>query len=150
MGGDGDCRNRWLLIVVITTGGCDNAADISTRRESEVSQYMLSVWHEDEYELDFESEDAQRRVGQVMEFNNALAAANALLFAGGLQPASTSRVMNPQHGVVSQLDGPFAETKEQMGGFWIIEAPDDDTATGWTRQAALACEQPVELRPLQG
>jgi hypothetical protein len=46
-------------------------------------------------------------------------------------------------------DGPYAETKEQMGGFWVIQAADLDAALEWARQAAAACEQPVELRPTQ-
>jgi hypothetical protein len=50
---------------------------------------------------------------------------------------------------VSMTDGPYAETKEQMGGFWIIEAADLDAALDWSRKAAAACEGPVELRPMQ-
>ena len=46
-------------------------------------------------------------------------------------------------------DGPYAEAKEMMGGFWVIEAPDLDSALEWTRRAALACEGAVELRPFQ-
>ena len=47
-------------------------------------------------------------------------------------------------------DGPYAESKEQMGGFWIIEVPDLDVALDWARRGAAACEGPVEVRPLQG
>jgi hypothetical protein len=47
-------------------------------------------------------------------------------------------------------DGPYAETKEQMGGFWMIEAPDLETALDWAAKAAAACEGPVEVRPAQG
>ena len=46
-------------------------------------------------------------------------------------------------------DGPYAETKEQMGGFWVIEAADLDAALDWARKAAAACEGPVEVRPMQ-
>jgi hypothetical protein len=46
-------------------------------------------------------------------------------------------------------DGPFAETKEQMGGFWIIEAADLDAALEWAGQAAAACDGPVEVRPTE-
>jgi hypothetical protein len=46
-------------------------------------------------------------------------------------------------------DGPYAETKEQMGGFWVVEAPDFDAALAWARKGATACEGPVELRPFQ-
>ena len=48
------------------------------------------------------------------------------------------------------LDGPYAETKEQMGGFWMIEAPDLDAALEWAGKAATACEGPVEVRPAEG
>jgi hypothetical protein len=47
-------------------------------------------------------------------------------------------------------DGPYAETKEQMGGFWVIEAPDLDAALEWGGKAAAASEGPVEVRPAQG
>ena len=47
-------------------------------------------------------------------------------------------------------DGPYAESKEQMGGFWVIEAPDLDAALDWARKGAAACEGPVEVRPFQG
>jgi hypothetical protein len=47
-------------------------------------------------------------------------------------------------------DGPYAETKEQMGGFWMIDAPDLETALEWAGKAATASEGPVEVRPAQG
>ena len=115
-----------------------------------MTQYLVSVWHEGEYELDFSSDDAQRRIGQVMEFNTALEAAGALVLAGGLEPASTSVVVRPEADGLVESDGPYVSSGEQMGGFWIIDVDSADTAGGWARRAAEACEQPVELRPLQG
>jgi hypothetical protein len=70
------------------------------------------------------------------------------VFGAGLQPASSATVIRPGE-TVSMTDGPYAETKEQMGGFWVIEAPDLDAALEWARKAAAACEGPVELRPMQ-
>ena len=52
-------------------------------------------------------------------------------------------------GEVLLTDGPFAETKEQLGGFWIIEAADLDAALAWARKATVACRAPVEVRPFQ-
>ena len=52
-------------------------------------------------------------------------------------------------GDISMTDGPYAETKEQMGGFWVIEAPDLDAALGWAKKATVACRGPVEVRPFQ-
>ena len=113
-------------------------------------QYLMSVWHDDEYELDFSTEEAQRIGGQVDAFNEKLEAAGAWVFGAGLLPASSATVLRPGEGGVSMTDGPYAETKEQMGGFWVIEAEDLDAALEWARRAAAACEGPVELRPMQG
>jgi hypothetical protein len=115
-----------------------------------MAQYLLSVWHDDNYDLDFESDDAQRMVAQVDAFNADLQASGGWVFAGGLHPASSATVVRPKDGDVSMTDGPYAESKEQMGGFWVIEAPDLDAALDVARRAATACEGPVEVRPFQG
>ena len=114
-----------------------------------MAQYLLSVWHDEEYVVDFSGEDMQRIGAQVGALNEELAAAGAEVFGGGLQPASSATVLRSNNGSVSMTDGPYAETKEQMGGFWVIEAADLDRALDWARQAAAACEGPVELRPMQ-
>jgi len=115
-----------------------------------MAQYLLSVWHDEDYELDFSGDDAQRMMAQVGAFNEELEASGAWVFAGGLMPAESATVVRPSGGELSMTDGPFAETKEVMGGFWIIEAADLDAALEWARKGALACEGPVEVRPLQG
>ena len=54
-----------------------------------------------------------------------------------------------QRGQILTIDGPFAETKEHLGGFWVIKAADLDAALAWAAQAARACHAPVEVRPFQ-
>jgi hypothetical protein len=76
--------------------------------------------------------------------------AGAWVFAAGLQPASSATVVRSSGGEVSMTDGPYAETKEQMGGFWVIEAPDLDAALAWAGKAATASGETVEVRPAQG
>jgi hypothetical protein len=115
-----------------------------------MAQYLLSVWHDEEYEIDFEGDDMKRIVAQVDTFNQELQDAGTWVFAGGLHPASSATVVRSNGGEVSMTDGPFAESKEQMGGFWIIEAPDLDAALEWARRGAAACEGPVEVRPFEG
>jgi hypothetical protein len=113
-------------------------------------QYLLSVWHDDDYsDLDFTSADMQRVGAQVSEFNTTLEKAGAWVFGTGLRPASSATVLRATGGEVSMTDGPYAETKEQMGGFWIIEAADLDAALDWAGKAAAACEGPVEVRPTE-
>jgi hypothetical protein len=114
-----------------------------------MSQYLMSVWHDDDYEVDFDGDEMQRLAASVGAYNDELTAAGAWVFGGGLHNASSATVLRAGDGEVSMTDGPYAESKEQMGGFWVIEAPDLDTALGWARKAAVACEGPVELRPFQ-
>ena len=113
-------------------------------------QYLISVWHDDTYEVDFSSPDAQRLVAQVDAFNADLQASGAWVFAGGLHPPSSATVVRAINDDVSMTDGPYAESKEQMGGFWVIEAADLDAALDWARRGSAACEGPVEVRPFQG
>ena len=114
-----------------------------------MSQYLMSVWHDAEFEVDFTSEEAQRNVARVGAYNEKLMAAGAWVFAGGLHDQSSATVLRPSGGEVSMTDGPYAESKEQMGGFWVIEAADLDAALEWARGAAIACDGPVEIRPFQ-
>jgi hypothetical protein len=114
-------------------------------------QYLLSVWHDDDYgDVDFASPEMQRIGAQVDAVNASLQQAGAWVFACGLRPASSATVVRAGDGDVSMTDGPYAETKEQMGGFWIIEAADLDAALDWAGKAAAACERPVEVRPTEG
>lgn len=115
-----------------------------------MAQYLISVWHDENYETDFSTPDAQRRVAQVGAFNEELQQAGAWVFAAGLHPASSATVVRFSGGQVSMTDGPYAETKEQMGGFWVIEAPGLDAALDWAGKAAAASGTPVEVRPAQG
>lgn len=114
-----------------------------------MAQYLISVWHDDVYGIDLSSDDAKRLGAQVGAFNAELEAAGAWVFAGGLQPTTSATVVRSTNGEVSMTDGPYAESKEQMGGFWVIEAPDLDAALDWARRGAAACEGPVEVRPFQ-
>jgi hypothetical protein len=114
-----------------------------------MAQYLMSVWHDDTYQLDFASPEAQRMFAQVGAFNDKLQSSGAWVFGGGLHPASSATVVRSTNGDVSMTDGPYAETKEQMGGFWVIEAADMDAALALAKEAAAACEGPVEVRPFQ-
>ncbi len=82
-------------------------------------------------------------------FNEKLRAEGAWVFAGGLEPATTARVVRNTKGALLTTDGPFLEGKEHIGGFWVVEAPDFDSAVRLAEQGALACQGDVEVRPFQ-
>ena len=113
-----------------------------------MTQYLLSVFPTGD-EAEWSEDEIQKIYGQVDEFNAEVKAAGAWVFAGGLHPASSATVVRVQDGEVLTTDGPFAETKEQLGGFWIIEAADLDAALAWAAKGTAACMGPVEVRPFQ-
>jgi len=74
-------------------------------------------------------------------------AVNALVFSGRLLEPSRARVVRPSRGRVKATDGPFAETKEHIAGFYIIEASDLDSALEWASKVTVAINTPIEVRP---
>ncbi len=113
-----------------------------------MTHYMLSVHHvEDEPAPG--GEDVQRVFEDVDRFNGELREAGAWVFAGGLMPPETATTVDAGGGRQLVTDGPFAESKEWLGGFWVIEAPDLDAALDWARRGSAACRGPVEVRPFQ-
>ena len=112
-----------------------------------MAQYLLSVYI-DESETVTE-EEMEQAYQQVDEFNEEVRKAGAWVFAGGLHPTSAATVVRLTEGNVVTTDGPFVHDSEVLGGFWVIEAPDQDTAVGWARKATAACMGPVEVRPFQ-
>jgi hypothetical protein len=111
-------------------------------------QYLLAV-HMIEGEPIPAEEEIQRRYKAVDAFNAEVQSAGAWIFAGGLHPPETATVVRSQNGQVVTTDGPFAETKEQLGGFWVIGVPDLDVALAWAAKGSEACGAPVEVRPFQ-
>ena len=113
-----------------------------------MKQYLLAVHMVDGTPLP--SDDEMQRMYQAVDvFNAELQASGAWVFAGGLLPADTATVVRAQGGKVVTTDGPFAETKEQLGGFWVIKAADLDEALDVAGRASEACGGPVEVRPFQ-
>ena len=113
-----------------------------------MKQYLLAV-HMVEGAPTPADEDVQRAYKAVDDFNRGLQESGAWVFAGGLLPPDTATVVRAQGGKVVTTDGPFAETKEQLGGFWVIKAPDLDVALEIAARGSEACGNPVEVRPFQ-
>jgi hypothetical protein len=111
-------------------------------------QYMLSVQMIDDAPLRSD-EDTQLAYRQVAQLNEELQSVGAWVFGGGLLPASSATVVRAEDGGFTMTDGPFTESKEHIGGFWVIEAADLDAALEWAKKATQACLQPVEVRPFQ-
>ena len=112
-----------------------------------MTQYLLSVYMDPDH---LPSEDDMQGAYKAVDALNAeMMETGAWVFGGGLHPADTATVVRAKGDEVITTDGPFTEAKEQVGGFWVIEAADLDAALGWARRATVACLGVVEVRPFQ-
>jgi hypothetical protein len=114
-----------------------------------MTQYLVAIHHPDNYDPSTEGEAMIRDIDAL---NEEMEAAGVRVFAGGLSSARSAKSLRAQSGgKVLITDGPYLETKEHMGGFWLLNCPDLDDALAWGRKAVVACRAPVEVRAfLQG
>jgi hypothetical protein len=113
-----------------------------------MTRYLVAVHHPDDYDPSIAEDEAMSR--DIDALNGEMKAAGVRLFVGGMHPASSARSLRAQpDGKVLVTDGPYLETKEHMGGFWVLEAADLDEALEWGRKAAVACRAPIEVRPFR-
>lgn len=109
-----------------------------------MTQYLVAIHHPDDY--DPSNEDAA--MGRDIDaLNQEMVAAGVRVFVGGLHPAGRAKSIRVKPtGSVVVTDGPFLETREHIGGLWVLEAATMDEALEWGRKAAAACRAPVEVR----
>jgi hypothetical protein len=117
-----------------------------------MTQYLLAVngsAADSEAQAQMTMEEMQPIFEAVNVFNEKLRAEGAWVFAGGLQPIETTTTVDNTGAETVITDGPFVESKEWIGGFWVIEAPDLDAALKWAAEGSKACAGRVEVRPFQ-
>src|SRR3954469_2772760 len=110
-----------------------------------MTQYLLSIYRD---ERTLSEEEFQQSYLDVNALADELSAAGGMVFGGGLNH-STPTVVRSVDGKVVTTDGPYAETKEQIGGFWIIEADGIDAARAWAPKPPLPCRRPTEVRTFE-
>jgi hypothetical protein len=114
-------------------------------------QYMLSV-HTTADDPREPMTEAQQRDGfaRIAGLEAEMEAADAFVFSARLSGADEAKVVRRGPGRPKSTDGPFAETKEHLGGFYLIEAPTIDAAIEWASRVSEAISEPIEVRPLAG
>ena len=107
-------------------------------------QYLVAIHHADDYNPSVEDEAMHRDIDVL---NEEMIAAGIRVFVGGLHGVKGAKSLRAQSGgKVLITDGPYLETKEHIGGFWVLEATDMNEALEWGRKAVVACRAPVEVR----
>jgi hypothetical protein len=118
-----------------------------------MTQYLLTV-HGPAETNEFGSYGSREEMEAAFEatgvFNEQLKTDGYWVFAGGLQPADTATVVDGRGEAPVMTDGPYLETKEVIGGFWVIDAPDLDVALRLAAAGSKACGGKVEVRPFDG
>src|SRR3954466_9146767 len=111
-------------------------------------QYLLSVHRvEGETREPMTDEEMQQSGKQMQALNEEMKSAGAWLFGGALHDPDTATVVRISDGEVLTTDGPFAESKEHLGGFYIVEAADLDAALAWGSKVTECINAPIEVRP---
>jgi hypothetical protein len=111
-------------------------------------QYMLLIYRsEAAMEAASEAESSQMTAAYGA-YAGAMGKAGVMVGGDRLHPSSAATTVRSPGGKTQVLDGPYAETKEQLGGYFIIEAPDMDTALSWAERCPGAAVGSIEVRPI--
>lgn len=118
-----------------------------------MTHYLLSVHgpaERNEFGSYGSKEEMEEAFAATGAFNDKLQAEGYWVYTGGLKEASTATVVDGQGATPVLTDGPYLETKELIGGFWVIDAPDLDVALRLAAEGSKACRAKVEVRPFEG
>ena len=111
-----------------------------------MAQFIVAGYLPDDYDPSVETEAT---IEMIHALNREMIAAGTRKFACGVSPVGNAKTLrNQPDGKVVITDGPYLETKEHIGGFWILEAADMDEALAWARKGAVACRTAIEVREL--
>ena len=111
-------------------------------------RYMLTIFTDESGMTDATPQQIQETMAAYGAFGQEIEAAGAFVAGEGLQPTATATTVRVRDGERLLTDGPFAETKEQLGGFYLLECKDLDEALGWAAKIPGAQHGAVEVRPV--
>lgn len=112
-------------------------------------QYMLMLWLDESGYADVTPEQMAAQSERFGAYTEELRSAGVMVSGEGLQPSSTTTTVRVEGGERVLTDGPYAETKEQVGGFYVIDCENLDQAIEWAAKVPTALDgRPVEVRPV--
>jgi hypothetical protein len=111
-------------------------------------QYLLMIHQNEKAMQEATKDDAAQRFAAYGAYTEAMKKAGAWIGGQRLHPSSTGTVVRVKDGKTQVLNGPYAEIKEQLGGYYLIEAPDLDAAIAWAARCPGAEAGAIEVRPI--
>jgi hypothetical protein len=118
------------------------------RTEFRGKKYVLTLWGDEGVWESWSPEQLQQEMGRWDEYDREASAAGVLLGGEGLEPSTTAKTVRVRGGERVVSDGPFAETKEQLGGFYLLDCKNLDQAIEWAAKVPVQDDEPVEIRPV--
>jgi hypothetical protein len=126
-----------------------NAAGGAAQPEEGVGmKFMLLLWGDESQWEGMSEEEAASEMAHWDEYTKQLTAAGALVSGEGLQPSASSKLLRLEDGERIVTDGPFVESKEQLGGFYVIDCASFDEALDWASKLPSAARGSTEIRPV--
>lgn len=111
-------------------------------------KYMLLIYEDEQGWSKLTEQEQQQMFGEYMQFTEQVRAAGQYIAAAPLQPTSTATSVRVRTGKRLVTDGPFAETREQLGGYYLVDAKDLDEAIGLAARIPSARHGTIEVRPV--
>jgi hypothetical protein len=111
-------------------------------------QYLLMIYSKEGAWEKMSLAEQQQGLAAYNAFTEALKKSSALVSSNRLRPASTATTVRIANGKSQVLDGPYADTKEQLGGYYLIDVADLDAALAWASRCPGASHGIVEVRPV--
>jgi hypothetical protein len=111
-------------------------------------QYLLMIYGDESMWEKMTPAEQQQGMAAYTAYTEALKASGALVGSNRLRPVATATTVRPVNGKTQVLDGPFADTKEQLGGYYLIDVPDLDAALSWAAKCPAASHGSVEVRAI--
>src|SRR5882672_5826637 len=120
----------------------------ATQHEEITMNYMLLIYGNEAGMLAADKETAGQMIAAYTAYSEAMKKAGILVGANRLRPTASASTVRVADGKTKVLDGPYAETKEQLGGYYLIDVPDLDAALSWAARCPGANHGTIEVRPI--
>ena len=111
-------------------------------------KYLLSIYGDEAADAKKSKEEVEREMAAYFAYTNDGRERGVILAGDALHPSTTATTVRVRNGEVLTTDGPFAESKEQLGGYYIVDCKDLDEAIDWARRIPHASQAGVEIRPI--
>jgi hypothetical protein len=121
---------------------------IPPNHRSEAMQYLLLIYRNENYMTDMSAADRQKLMGEYGAYTQSIIQSGHFKAGDGLQPTTTATTVRVRDGKTMTTDGPFAETREQLGGYYLVEAKDLDEAVALAARVPEAKRGSIEVRPV--